>query len=150
MSYESVVSFDFDSEGEEVAQGDGAAADDDEVVLDSQRYSTLSIAVVYCFNFSVPSVYFSVARSSGQKWTCEECWSDLFDQKDDFVGKISLESIPNQPRPIRMIRIHPCQTNSIMTGFKASNNRTRSILSVLLQPFYKFDPFLEQYLNKVD
>ena len=124
-----------------------SGTEDDDVVADSNIYLTLKISIVYCSCFRVPNVYFNVATSDGQRLSCEECWQTIFKESGDFIGKISLESIPNTN--VRMIRIHPCETNSIMTIFHKSENRTKSLLSFLLQPFYNIDPLLKHHFNKI-
>ena len=69
--------------------------------------------------------------------SCDQCWKTIFAEQDSFVGALSFEQLPN--RPERMIRIHPCQNKHFMDQFEQSKNQLQSILSVLLQPFFRLD-----------
>ena len=86
-------------------------------------------------------------KDSDTLLSCDECWKLVFDEQDSFVGAISFEQLPNQPQ--RMIRIHPCQNDHFVKHFQASKNQLRSVLSVLLQPFFRFDPTLAGIINPV-
>ena len=69
--------------------------------------------------------------------SCDQCWKTIFAEQDSFVGALSFEQLPN--RPERMIRIHPCQNKHFMDQFRQSKNQLQSVLSVLLQPFFRLD-----------
>merc|ERR1711935_484594 len=106
----------------------------------------LVVKIVHCEVYNVPVVYFLAFRSD-TLLSCDECWKLVFDEQDSFVGAISFEQLPNQPQ--RMIRIHPCQNDHFVKQFQASKNQLRSVLSVLLQPFFRFDPTLAGIINPV-
>ena len=151
---------DFLSQASEI---DGFRVVDDVLMYETEiEPLRLVVKVVYCEIYKVPVVYFlafkrytlqSVMLVPTDWWfsdtllSCSDCWTEIFDEKDSFAGAISFEQLPN--RPERMIRIHPCQNKHFMKQFESSKNKLRSVLSVLLQPFFRIDPAMTKLINPV-
>ena len=147
LCYENKVSYEVDDDIE-ANQGctdeENDWVDEDTVEVSSDNHSELRLKIAYCEVFSVPTIYFTLKNPSGTLVSCDEIWNKVFkEDSSNFVGKISIEQILSE----RMMRIHPCHTGSILAGFSLSKNKTLSLLSILLRPFFCLDTQLKNHFQ---
>ena len=146
LCYENMVSYE---ENEDIDDSQGSADDNDwvdEDTIEAKSDSVLKLKIAFCEVFSVPTIYFTLKNPSGTlRVSCDDIWDKVFkEDSSNFVGKISYEQIQSE----RMMRIHPCHTSSILSGFSLSKNKTLSLLSILLRPFFCLDSQLKNHFQK--